>query len=40
MDTRSFYQTNDDVTKATYLVKGYNYPVQAWFDNATGKRIA
>lgn len=37
---RSFYQNNNDVTKATYKVSGYRYPVLAWFDNATGHRIA
>lgn len=37
---RSFYQTNDDVTMATYKVKGYGYLVAVWFDNQTGERIA
>jgi hypothetical protein len=31
---------NNDVTMATYKVKGYRYPVMVWFDNATGHRIA
>ena len=39
-DEHSFYQTNDDVTRATYRVPGYGYPVIAWFDNQTGERIA
>jgi len=34
-----FYQTNDDVTVAIYKVPGYAYPVAAWFDNATRKRM-
>jgi hypothetical protein len=38
-DERSFYQTNNDVTKALYKVKGYNHPVVIWFDNATGERL-
>jgi hypothetical protein len=36
----SFYQNNNDVTKAIYKVKGYRYHVVLWFDNKTGKRIA
>lgn len=39
-DERSFYQRNDDVTIAVYRVPGYSYPVLAWFDNASGERIA
>ena len=39
-DECSFYQTNNDVTKAIYKVAGYRYPVCCWFDNATGERIA
>ena len=39
-DERSFYQTNDDVTKAIYKVPGYAFVVAVWFDNATGERIA
>ncbi len=39
-DPRSFFQTNNDVTKATYKVAGYRYPVIAWFDNRTKHRIA
>ena len=37
---KSFYQTNNDVTKAIYKVPGYRYPVAVWFDNKTGRRIA
>lgn len=37
---RSFFQNNNDVTRAVYKVKGYRYPVIAWFDNQTQKRIA
>ena len=37
---RSFFQLNNDVTEARYHVKGYRYPVIAWFDNQTGQRIA
>ena len=37
---KSFFQLNDDVTKAKYKVKGYRYPIICWFDNKTGKRIA
>lgn len=37
---RSFYQMNDDVTRAVYKVRGYRYPVILWFDNQTGARIA
>lgn len=37
---KSFFQTNNDVTKAIYRVKGYRYRVAVWFDNATGQRIA
>jgi len=36
----SFYQNNNDVTKAFYKVAGYRYILVAWFDNITGKRIA
>ena len=39
-DEHSFYQCNDDVTRARYRVRTYRYPVLAWFDNATGERIA
>jgi len=39
-DEHSFYQLNDDVTKAIYKVKGYGNRIAVWFDNATGKRIA
>jgi len=39
-DRSSFYQNNNDVTKATYKVPGYRYPIFVWFDNRTGKRIA
>lgn len=36
----SFYQTNNDVTRATYKVPGYGYRVSVWFDNKDGHRIA
>lgn len=39
-DEKSFYQTNNDATRARYKVSGYRYPVLVWFDNATGQRIA
>jgi hypothetical protein len=39
-DPKSFFQTNNDVTKAVYKIKGYRYPVIVWFDNKTGHRIA
>ena len=39
-NSRSFYQTNNDVTKAYYRVPGYRYAVVLWFDNKTGRRIA
>lgn len=39
-DERSFYQTNNNVTKAIYKVPGYKYRVAVWFDNVTGERIA
>jgi hypothetical protein len=39
-DEHSFYQLNNDVTKAIYKVKGYRYPVVVWFDNKTGNRVA
>jgi hypothetical protein len=39
-DEHSFYQTNNNVTKAIYKVPGYRYPVAAWFDNTTGQRIS
>jgi hypothetical protein len=37
---KSFYQTNNDVTKALYKVPGYRYPIAVWFDNKTSERIA
>lgn len=40
VDTKTFYQTNNDVTQAQYKVPGYKYPVVIWWDNKTGKRIA
>jgi len=40
VNPKSFYQLNNDVTKAMYKVRGYRYPVVVWFDNKTGKRIA
>ena len=39
-DERSFYQNNNNVTKAIYKVAGYRYRVAVWFDNETGRRIA
>jgi hypothetical protein len=39
-DEHSFYQLNNNVTKAIYKVPGYAYRVAVWFDNATGERIA
>jgi NDP-sugar pyrophosphorylase family protein len=39
-DEKSFFQNNNDVTKAIYKVKGYGYRVVLWFDNKTGERIA
>lgn len=39
-DEHSFYQLNDNVTKAIYKVPGYKYRVAVWFDNTTGNRIA
>ena len=40
INPKSFYQLNNDVTKATYKVAGYRYPVILWFDNKSGERIA
>lgn len=37
---KSFYQNNEDVTKALYKVPGYQYRIAVWFDNITGERIA
>ena len=37
---QDFYQDNNNVTKARYHIQSYRYPVIAWFDNATGERIA
>lgn len=39
-DEQSFYQTNNNVTRAVYKVAGYRYPVICWFDNATCERVA
>lgn len=39
-DEHSFYQNNENVTKAIYKVKGYCNRVVVWFDNETGLRIA
>lgn len=36
----SFYQSNNNVTRATYKVRGYGYPILVWFDNITEERIA
>jgi hypothetical protein len=38
-NSNSFFQNNNNVTKALYKVKGYKYPVVIWFDNETGSRI-
>ena len=40
VDEHSFYQCNNDVTKALYKVPGYRFRVAVWFDNATGQRLA
>lgn len=37
---QSFFQTNNNVTKAIYKVPGYRYRIAVWFDNVTGGRIA
>jgi hypothetical protein len=37
---KSFFQNNNDVTKAYYKVPGYRFRVAVWFDNATGRRLA
>jgi hypothetical protein len=39
-DERSFFQSNEDVTKAVYKVPGYKYQVAVWFNNKTGDRIS
>ena len=39
-DEYSFFQLNNNVTKATYKLRRYQYPVIAWFDNLTFERIA
>jgi hypothetical protein len=39
-DEHSFYQNNNDCTKAIYKVRGYRFPIVCWFDNTTGERIA
>lgn len=39
-DEQSFFQTNNNVTKAIYTVPGYIFRVAVWFDNTTGERIA
>jgi hypothetical protein len=36
---RSFFQTNNHVTQATYDVPGYGYHAIIWFDNKTRRRI-
>src|SRR6266404_6469191 len=33
-DEQSFYQNNNNVTKAIYKVKGYPNRIAVWFDNA------
>lgn len=37
---KSFFQENNNVTKAIYKVAGYGYRIAIWFDNATRERIA
>lgn len=37
---KSFFQLNNNVTKAIYKVKGYPNRIAVWFDNETGERIA
>lgn len=39
-DEKSFYQGNNNVTKAIYKVKGYQFRIAVWFDNETQERIA
>ena len=39
-DEQSFFQLNNNVTKAVYKVHGYQYRVAVWFDNVTKERIA
>ena len=39
IDRSSSFQLNDDVTMASYKVKGYPYDILVWFDNKTGQRI-
>jgi len=39
-DEHSFFQTNNNVTKAIYKVPGYRLRIATWFDNVTGERIA
>jgi hypothetical protein len=39
-DEHSFFQNNNDVTKAVYKVKGYRYNIVIWFDNQSRRRIA
>lgn len=33
-------RNEEGVTRARYKVTGYRYPVLAWFDNRTGRRVA
>jgi hypothetical protein len=39
-DENSFYQNNNDVTRATYRLPRYGLRAVVWFDNATKERIA
>jgi len=42
-DSESFYQLNDNCTKAIYRLenaRGYGYRAVVWFDNSTGEREA
>lgn len=39
-DECSFFQLNNNATRAIYKVPHYSYRVAVWFDNVTGERIA
>lgn len=39
-DEESFYQTNDNCTKARYRLYAYRFLALVWFDNKTGERVA
>ena len=38
-EEHSFFQLNDNATKAIYKARRYPYKIAIWFDNVTGKRI-